>query len=269
MAQVEGADGTAVYPQIPPLKLVKAHQQLDQARFARAGVPHNRQRLPRRNRQRKILQDGAAPGAVVKCHLVEHNFAAQPPHRLVGRLHHQRLVIDQGKHPLAGGQSLLELAPERGQTGDRVEENRQPLDKQVPLPHRNVTIDGHQPADVNNHRDGDAGNGVEQREDAAKDGHAGELHPVGQLVHVLEIVVDGCFLAEIFGHGNAADRLLDGGVDRSQSPLRLLHGVPRQPPEDKGNRHHYWPHGKGDERQRHILRQQHQADDQHQHNLAQ
>lgn len=171
-------------------------------------MPDNCQRLTCRDCQAKILQHGIASGAVIEPYVIEADHTPQPPHRLLGALHHQRLIINQGKDPFTGGQPLLKLTPKRGDAGERVEEDRQPLHKEIPLAHGDGLVDRHQPAHIDDRRHANAGDGVEQREDAAEDRHAPDLHPIGQFIGRLKILVDSGFLAKVLGYRNAADRLL-------------------------------------------------------------
>src|SRR5436309_14980555 len=55
------------------------------------------------------------------------------------------------------------------------------------------------------------------------------------LIYLLELVVHILFLAKVLGHSNAADHLLNIGVDPGERSLRSPGSTPRNPPEAQGN----------------------------------
>ena len=74
--------------------------------------------------------------------------------RLGRGLHHLRLGVDQREDALGRGQAVLELAPERGDVGQRPPEEPDRLHEQVPV--AGVIAVGSargQPADVDQQRD--------------------------------------------------------------------------------------------------------------------
>ena len=124
----------------------------------------------------------AAPARCVlvgERHVAELDLAdAAAPARWLG-LDHPRLGIDQREDPLAGRQTLLELAPERGDAGQREPEQRDRLQKQIPVAGRDVAVDHLLPPDLDQRGRAQPGDGEEHREDAAEDEALLQPDPVG------------------------------------------------------------------------------------------
>src|SRR5262245_65377720 len=99
-------------------------------------MPHDRERLAGRDMEREILKNEQGLGdgrwemgvgngrlanphlpspiscSVAELHVLKGNLAVQSPNRLIRGLDDMWRCVDQGKHSLAGGQSLLKLPPE-------------------------------------------------------------------------------------------------------------------------------------------------------------
>ena len=94
---------------------------------------------------------------------------ASDGYRLRVGLHHARLGVDQREDALAGRQPLLELAPERGDAGQREPEDRDALDEEKPRARRDAAMQDAQAAEVDDDDGAQAGDGVQDREDAVED----------------------------------------------------------------------------------------------------
>jgi hypothetical protein len=112
------------------------------------------------------------------------------------------------------------------------------------------------------------GNKHQNRKDAAKDKPLAHLHLVRLLVDVQKLIVHRLLLAEVFGNGDAADRLLHLGVDGGQQPLRLLGGGPGNAAEGQRRAHHKRGNRQGHPGQLGVDRKEVAHDEHHQQHLA-
>src|SRR5215212_6206813 len=111
---------------------------------------------------------GGLLNVIAKGDMLERDLARQASDRALCRLNHARIGIDQRKHPLARRQPLLKLAPEGRDTCDRVEENREALDEQIPIADRDGFVDYQAPTGIHHHRDRNTLQGVHQRIDTGE-----------------------------------------------------------------------------------------------------
>ena len=137
---------------------------------------------------------------IAEPHILEADLALQRRRRAMVALHHLRLGIDQGEHPLRRRKPLLHLRPESRQVEHREEETIQALDEQVPRPGGDDRPRHAQPTDIHQHRHGHAAECIEHREDHRQHQPAAHIDPVGLAIGLIELIKDAGFLAEILGH---------------------------------------------------------------------
>ena len=97
--QIQRADVLAVDPELAALELIEAADQLDQGRFAGAGVPNQGQALAGRDVQLEVLENWL-PGVIAKVEVIEGDLAAQTWDETLRILHHSQLGVDQGENAL-------------------------------------------------------------------------------------------------------------------------------------------------------------------------
>ncbi len=155
----------------------------------------------------------------------------QSLHRLGRLLDHLGLGINKREHPLCSRQTILKLAPERRDVHQWPPVEPHGHHEQVPIPRTDRPAAGGQPTGEDQNGRPHAGGDPHNGEYGVKRQATPQPHLVGLPVVGVEIVVDGPLLAEAFGHHQAADRLLDLGVDYRRHAAGTLGHRAGNPPE--------------------------------------
>src|SRR5262249_42875051 len=153
---------------LPTLELIEARDQPSQRGLARAGMADERDGLSGGNRQVEVAQYRLLI-RVAEIHIAELDAPIQMRHGLIVGLGGARLGVDQSEDAFAGGESLLELAPERGDAGQREPEDGDALHEEIPLPGGDRAVEYLQTAEINNQRGAQAGDHAEDGKDEAED----------------------------------------------------------------------------------------------------
>src|SRR5579875_38310 len=236
--QVEGANILPIDEDLAALELVETRHKLCQARLTGPGVPDDSHRFSGLDRQAEIRQH-RLPVIVAEKDVPELDAALKTRDGSLLDLVDARLRVEQGKDALAGRQPQLELAPEGGDARHRKPEQRDTLQEQEPVARRDRAAQYAYAAEVDHNRRADVGDHHQHRKDAVVEEAGAHIHMVRLLVDTLELLVHVLFLAKVLGYGDAADDLLDIGIDAGQRTLRALRGAARQVAEKErggGNR---------------------------------
>src|SRR3972149_4474709 len=110
------------------------------------------------------------------------NFALQTRHIQFFILDHIRVGIDQGEDTFRGGKSALDLRPKRSEIQNGEEELVEAHDEEIPCADADHPLPRAHAADIHQHADEDAANGIEHRKDQRKDESTLDVDVIGLLV---------------------------------------------------------------------------------------
>ncbi len=205
------------------MRIVEAHQQVDQRRLAGPGVADDRQPLARLGRERHTLQDPLRRFSVV---LVARLVIGEPDvAELDGplgrggqgartrRVGHRRLHVDQLEDALGAGHGALQDVELLGQVLNRTIEPAHVLEKRGDDAHGQRALQHVQSAVPEDERHGDGGHQLDDRPEqrVVSDRSQVGLQVFG--VDLLELAELGALAAEELDHAHAGDPLLQKRVD--------------------------------------------------------
>ena len=192
--------------------------------------------------------------------------------QVVGRnitgLHDAGLGVDQPKHPLTGGEPVLELTPKRSNLRERKPEEHKRLNEEVPIAHAHSAGGRFQTAEIDDDCGAKTGCGVEHRKEGIQHDPLPEVYPVRLLVDANEVIMHRLLLAKYLSYGDTANRLLDVGVDLRHDAPRMQRGFTGNASEQERNSCDKRRHRHRNQPQLQIDHEQHAPHQQHQHHLT-
>ena len=205
---------------------------------------------------------------VVEAHVAQLDVSAYRRHRRGAGLHHLRRGVDQGEHPLPGGQAELEPVPERGDGREPEPQQADSQQEQVPLADGQAAELGAHPARVQQRCGAQPGDGDQHRREAGEHHVVAPAEAKRALVHRRELVIQKLFLAKRLGHRDPAHRFVYVTADVGNRAARLGYHAAGEAPESERHRESRRHHDECDQRQWHVDREQVGEDQRRQDDLA-
>src|SRR3989337_3406907 len=131
-------------------------------------MPHQCKSLPGLYEQVEVRQNRFLI-RITEIQMFKVNFTLQSRHILFFILDHVRVGIDQGEDTFCGGKSALDLRPKRSEIQNGEEELVEAHDEEIPCADADHALCTAHHADIHQHADEDAANGIKHREDQRKD----------------------------------------------------------------------------------------------------
>ena len=238
VAQLDGAQVDPVDDDASFVRVVQAHQQVDQRRLAGSGVADDADHLARRHLQRHLVQHRVV-ALVAEHHLLEPYVPGDRQAPRAGGVRHRRLLVDYLEHPFGGGHRLGKATRQAGDPDQRSVQQHRILDELHQLAQLHPVAEHQVAADREHQEFPGAHHEAPQRHQVGPGALVGAHHLAQLAAAGAEPADFGALAAERLDHADSGQDVLQQRVHLVEQPLLAPEQEADVAPHAAGEQHHH------------------------------